>query len=103
MRWKETLYQRRLKRPIDAPIQTAIRTEFARRRHEVPIPTELHWHPEKPQFTIHSKWMSVVVNYTELLLVVDVELSLAAKMFATQENRNRAVQIIESIANELGL
>jgi hypothetical protein len=84
-------------------MQTAIRNEFARRRHQVPIPTELQWHPDKPQFTIRSQWMSVVVNFTDLRLVVDVELSLTAKIFATQENRNRAVEIIESIANDLGL
>jgi hypothetical protein len=103
MRWKETLYRRHLKRPIDAEARTAIHNEFARRKHQVPILTELHWHAEKPQFTIRSKWMSVVVNFTDLLLVVDIELSLTAKMLATEENRNRAVQIIESIADDLGL
>jgi hypothetical protein len=103
MRWTETLYRRRLQRPIDAPTREAISNEFARHRHEIPVPTELQWHEEKPQFTIRSKWLSFVVQFTHEDLVVDAELSLAAKMFATQENRRHAVRLIESVANNLGL
>jgi hypothetical protein len=73
------------------------------RRNEIPIPTELRWHPEKPQFTIGSQWLSFVVHFTPETLVVDAELSLAAKMMATKENRRMAVQFIESIATDLGL
>ena len=36
-------------------------------------------------------------------MVVDAELSLAAKMFATDENRRHAVRFIESVANDLNL
>ena len=103
MRWKETLYTRRLRRPIDGPTREAITTEFSRRRHEIPVPTELHWHPEKPQFTIRSQWLSFVVQFTHEVLVVDAELSLAAKMFATQKHRQNAVHFIDSIATDLGL
>jgi hypothetical protein len=67
------------------------------------MPTELRWHREKPQFTIHSKWMSFVVQFTQEHLVVDAELSLAAKLYATKENRQNAVKFIDSIANDLGL
>jgi hypothetical protein len=81
----------------------AISSEFSRRRHEIPIPTELQWHREKPQFTIRSTWLSFVVHFTPETLVVDAEFSLAAKMLATKENRENAVQFIESIANDLGL
>jgi len=63
----------------------------------------LQWHPEKPQFTIRSKWLSFIVHFTHLDLVVDVELSVTAKMFATEANRKHAVRFIESIANDLGL
>jgi hypothetical protein len=57
----------------------------------------------KPQFTIRSKWLSFIADFTDLDLVVDAEHSLAARAFATQENRKRAVRYIESIANDLGL
>jgi hypothetical protein len=102
-RWKETLYRRPLRRPIDETIRQAISTEFARRQHEIPVPAELHWHPEKPQLTIRSKELSFVVHFTREDLVVDAELSLAAKMFATRKHRADAVKIIDSVANDLGL
>jgi|SRR6516225_3281874 hypothetical protein len=103
MRWKETIYQRRLKRPIDEPTRTAISAEFARLRHQIPVPAEMKWHPEKPQFTIHSKWLSFVVHFTNDDLVVDAELSLTARILATDANRKQAVQLIDTIANDLGL
>jgi hypothetical protein len=103
MRWKETVYKRRLKRPLDPPTREAISTEFSRRRHEIPIAAELHWHAEKPEFTIRSKLLSFIVSFTPDLLVVDAELSLAAKVLATKENRETAVKFIDSIANDLGL
>src|SRR5512135_1003955 len=103
MRWKETLYQRRLRRPFDGPTREAINTEFLRRRHEIPMPAELHWDREQPRLTIRSKWLSFVVHFGHEVLVVEAELTLAAKMLATPENRRSAVQFIESIANDLGL
>ena len=36
-------------------------------------------------------------------LEVDAELSLAAKVFATQKHRQKAVRFIDSIATDLGL
>ena len=68
-------------------------SEFSRRRHEIPVPTELHWHADKPQFTIRSNWLSFIVGFTPDRLVVDAELSLAAKMLATDENRKHAVAV----------
>jgi hypothetical protein len=44
-----------------------------------------------------------VVHFTPENLVVDAEMSLAAKVLATKENRENAVRFIESIANDLGL
>jgi hypothetical protein len=44
-----------------------------------------------------------VVHFTQEQLVVDAELSLPAKIYATKANRESAVQFIESIANDLGL
>jgi hypothetical protein len=67
------------------------------------VPTELHWHAHEPRFTIRSALMSFVVHFTPEVLVVDAELTLAAKMLATKENKANAVRIIDTIANELGL
>jgi hypothetical protein len=67
------------------------------------VPAELHWHREKPQFTIHSDWLSFIVHFTREDLVVDAELSLTAKMLATRKHREDAVKIIESVADNLGL
>ncbi len=103
MRWKETLYKRRLRRPIDQSTREEISREFSRRRHEIPVPTELLWHREKPQFTIQSDWLSFIVHFTPEDLVVDAELSLTAKMLATRKHREDAVKIIEAVADHLGL
>lgn len=103
MRWKETLYKRPLRRPLDEPTRKAIEHEYTRRRHEIPLETEAHWHAHKPQFTIKSKMLSFIVHFAPPDLVVDAELSLAAKMFATDEHRKNAVQFIESIAQELNI
>ena len=59
--------------------------------------------PAKPEMTIKTKWLSFVVQFSKETLRVDAELSLAAKMLATHENRQVAVQFIDSIANDLNL
>ena len=101
---KETLYERPLRRPLDEPTRRAIESEYHRRRHEIPIPTELRWHPSDPEFTIHSSMLSFVVHFTvDNRLVVAAEMSMAARMLATVANRRQAVQFIESIAVGLGL
>jgi len=100
---KETLYERRLRRPIDADAREAIRSAYLKRRHEIPVATELHWHQDKPQFSIRSSWLSFHVGYTPERLVVEAELSFAARMMATDAHRKQAVAIIDSIADELGL
>ncbi len=103
MAWREKLYERRLQRPVDPRALDAIRAEFQRRRHEIPVTTELLDHPTKPEMTIKTKWLSFIVQFSKETLRVDAELSLAAKMLATSENRQVAVQFIDSIANELNL
>ncbi len=67
------------------------------------MPTELQWHPDRPQFTIRAQRLSFVVRFTYDVLEVDAELSLAAKTFATQTHRQKAVRFIDSIATDLGL
>jgi hypothetical protein len=103
MRWKEKLYERALKRPLDEQTKATIHSEFRRRRDQIPMPTELSWHAAKPELTIRAKWISFIVNFTHDRMVVNAELSMAAKMFATDENRRHAVRFIESVANDLNL
>jgi hypothetical protein len=103
MRWKEKLYERALKRPIDDQTKATIRSEFQRRRDQIPVPAELCWHAAKPELTIRAKGIAFVVNFTHDRMVVDAELSLAAKLFATDENRRHAVRFIESVADDLNL
>jgi hypothetical protein len=52
---------------------------------------------------IRSEWLSFIVHFTPEDLVVDAELTLAAKMFTTRKHREEAVKIIESVADALGL
>jgi hypothetical protein len=101
---KETLFERPLRKPLDDATRRAIEGEYRKRKHEIPVPTELRWHATHPQFTIRSSLMSFVVNFTaDERLVVDAELSLAARMLASDANRKQAVKFIESIAGDLGL
>jgi hypothetical protein len=100
----EKLLERPLRRPLDEETRRAIESEYKRRRHEIPIPTELKWHATHPQFTIRSPLLSFIVNFTaDERLVVDAELSMAARLMASDANRKQAVQFIESIAVDLGL
>ncbi len=101
---KETLLERPLRRPLDDATRLAIEGAYRKRRHEIPVPTELTWHAVRPEFTIRSSLMSFVVNFTsDERMVVDAELSFAARMLASEANRKQAVRFIESIAVELGL
>jgi hypothetical protein len=103
MAWREKLYERRLRQPVDTQTLEALRLEYHRRKHEIPVPTELHDHPTRPEMTIKSKWLSFIVQFNKETMRVDAELSLAAKMMATTENRQVAVQFIDRIANDLNL
>jgi hypothetical protein len=63
----------------------------------------LRWSASKPEFSVVTQWLSLLARFTPELLVVDAEMTLAAKVFATAENRKTAVRIIESLADDLGL
>jgi hypothetical protein len=103
MRWKETLYTRRLRRPIDESTREAITSEFSRRRHEIPMAAELRWSASKPEFVVVTQWLSLLARFTSEQLVVDAEMTFAARVFATAENKKTAVRFIESLADDLGL
>lgn len=103
MPWKETLYERPLRRPFDETVRRAIEDEYLKRRNELPVPTELHWHKTQPQFTLKSQWLSFVGRFQGLKLVVEAELSLAAKMMVTDQHRRDAVRVIDEIVAGLEL
>jgi hypothetical protein len=103
MAWREKLYERKLRQPVDTRTLDAVRSEYHRRKHEIPVPTELFDHPTRPEMTIKTKWLSFIVQFNKETMRVDAELSLAAKMLATTENRQVAVQFIDRIANDLNL
>jgi hypothetical protein len=104
MAWKEKLYERPLRRPMDEGALEAVRSAYRDRRHEIPIESELVTHPGKPELmTIRTKWLSFVIQFHKEKLTVDAELSLAAKMMATEQNRKLAVQFIDRIADDLNL
>jgi hypothetical protein len=84
-------------------MREAITVAYSRRRHEIPIPTELQWHADRPQFTIRSPLLSLFVRFSREAMQVDAELSLAAKALATTILRRNAIRIIDSIAADLGL
>jgi hypothetical protein len=65
--------------------------------------SELTWHDSLPELTIKSKWINFIVNFHKQDLVVLAELSWAAKMFATDENRRTAVEFIETLVHDLNL
>jgi hypothetical protein len=100
---KETLYRRPLRKPIEAVAREAISEKFARQRHELPTTAELHWHREEPRFTISTNGVSFIVHFTRGDMVVDAELSPAARMSATTEHWEQAARLIESMANNVGL
>ena len=103
MRWKEQLYERPLRRPLDDSTRRAIEVLYLERRHEIRVATELHWNPAHPAFTLRSQWLSFHGRFTTDTLVVEAELSLAAKMMVTAAHRADAVRFIDSIARELDL
>jgi hypothetical protein len=103
MRWKEKLHERPLMRPLDEPARSAISSLFQRRKHEIPIPAKLEWHTTRPELIIRSSWISFLVQFHADHMVVLAELSMAARLFATDENRRRVVQYINALADELNL
>jgi hypothetical protein len=67
------------------------------------VAAELRWSPSKPEFSVVTQWLSLMARFTPEQLVVDAEMTLAAKMLATAENKKTAVRFIETLADDLGL
>jgi hypothetical protein len=103
MAWKETLYERPLKRPIGDEDRAAIQNALNNPKVKFPMPSQIAWHAHKPELFIRSRFVSFIVRFTAERMIVDAELTLAAKMMATEANRREAVRLIEQIALELDL
>lgn len=103
MGWKERLFERPLSRAFDDETRRAIDAEFQRRRHEIPVPVRLTWGQGEPSFLLASQWASFSVSFAGDRLTVDAQLSLAAKVLATEKNRQSVIAIINNLADELKL
>ncbi|MFO0957980.1 MAG: hypothetical protein U0800_11220 [Isosphaeraceae bacterium] len=99
----ETLYERPIRRPFDEQTRAAIEAEFHRRRHQAPIPTEIHWHPSEPIFTLKATGVAIIGRFTEEKFIVDAELSLPIRLITTQGHRDQARRMIHEIAERLEL
>src|SRR5262245_5864332 len=102
MAWRETVYRRRLRRPFGESDRREIDALYHRKRHELPLPTELHWHPVEPRFTVASRWASVFASFAPDQLVVDAELTLPARMLITPAHRRDAVRLLDNLLDDLG-
>jgi hypothetical protein len=100
---KERLYERPLARALDEQTRSAIEAELERRRDELPVPFDLVWKPGNQSLSIASKWATFLVHFDDGRMVVDAELSLAARVFATQQNRQKLIELISEVADELKL
>jgi hypothetical protein len=103
MGWKERLFERPLSRAFDDETRRAIDAEFQRRRNEIPVPIRMTWGQGEPSLLLASHWASFLVSFAHGRLIVDAQLSLAAKMLATEKNRQSLIDMINSIADELKL
>lgn len=100
---KERLYERALTRPIDDQARREIEDALIRKRSEIDVPLEIRRTDGGSSFTISSTWASFLVQFGGDRMIVDAELSWAARMFATEENRRHVVRFISDIADDLKL
>ena len=100
---KERLCERPLTRALDDQTRRDIEAEFHRRREEIPIPVNFSWNLSRSSITIGSKWVSFMIHFAQDMMVVDAELSFAAKMLATDSNRRQVINLINSVADDLRL
>jgi len=103
MAWRERLYERPLRKALDDPNRSEIQALFERRKGEIPFKTRFEWHPDRNGFALKSSWATFQVRFTEGRMVVDAELSFAARIFATDENRALVRDFIDGIVDELHL
>jgi len=99
----EPLYERPLRRPFDERTRQAINAEYQRRRHEAPIPTEIHWHPSLPEFILKARGLTIIGRFTEEKFIVAAQLSLPLRLIANDGHRHQARLLIHEIAEGLDL
>ena len=100
---KERLYERLLTRVLDEQVRQDFEAEFHRRRSEIPIPVEFSWDKSRSSITLGSKWVGFLIHFVHDKMVVDADLSFAARLLATESNRRQVVKLIRSVADDLRL
>ncbi len=103
MPWRERLYERPLRRPLDDKVRAGLDRAVAARRSQFPMITGADWHPSRPELTIRTPIVSFVVRFADGAARVDAEMTLAGKLLASDANRRLAIRFIEEIAVEVGL
>lgn len=100
---RDTLYERSLKHPLDDAQRAAIVREATERCRQLPLATESGWDETGTVFTVKSALATFYATFSPQQLVVSAELSLAARLLATEHNRKHAVALMASVADELDL
>ena len=99
----ECWFERPLKRSLDDELRRLILDAVSGRREQLPLAAEFEWHPVEPVLMVKSKLLPLHVAFDPGRMTVHAKLSLAARMLATEGNRQRAIRLIEEIADELDL
>ncbi len=104
MAWREKLYERQLKRPVDSgDTQGDPRRVRAAAARDPGAARSCSDHPSKPEMTIKTRWLSFIVQFNKETLT-GRRRALAGRQDARHpENRQVAVEFIDSIANDLNL
>lgn len=97
------LHERELKRPMDEEGRRALEEAVDRMRERLPIVSKLAWEEEGKTLALRSKMASLLIRMVEERLIVEAELSLAARMMAKKEHVARATRMVEGLADDLGL
>ncbi len=99
----ELLVERTIARDLDDRMRKEILVEIDRRRDELDVDFDAIWSDGEPVLTVDSRMFMLTVVFQEKRYRVYAKLSLAARMFARDRERERAVEFIDSIARDLDL
>ena len=99
----ECLYERPLRRPFDDGLRNAILHEATKRRGQIPMPAEFAWDSPEPVLTIRSPLMTFRVSFAPETLALHAEIPMAARPFATNGNRQKAIRLVEDVAGQFNL
>ena len=99
----ELLVERSIARDLDDRLRSAILVEIDRRSDEIDIDFSASWREGEPVLTVKSRMFTLTVVFQGKRYLVYAKLSPAARMFARDRERERAVEFIDSIARDLDL